>query len=448
MGKIIRFFAFVVTVFLIFQSPVSANAEMENGNCGENSSFSMSKVGTLVISGNGKVTKYFSDDKNIKAEQIQRIVVEEGITELGNKCFAGLTEVKEITLPTTLQGIGEGAFQQCAKIKEVKIPDSVVSIGEFAFDSCAALKEIWLPQDLKKTERALCANCINLSAIHWPQKLQVIGYASFSGCNSLQTVKIPDAVKRIESYAFSSCENLQILMFGTSVEKVAKSYAKNSIALRKVVNYSDISIPLVTSKGNLIWRLDGQRVEVLPPKKTARAEAKKYLIQYKLKGGKIKGRRINKHEYGKAMKLPSLYRKGYRFLGWHIYYNKDWHYYQMEIKPNANGKIVAEAVFKQIKISAENQRIQVMVKDPDYGKRNYLKEMDNYYFRYSENPDMSNSTWVFSTTPYGKGISKKLKKGRVYYVQIAERTLGFEEEDDDMWNPTLGWLIKKKIRMK
>lgn len=379
MGKIIRFFAFVVTVFLIFQSPVSANAEMENGNCGENSSFSMSKDGTLVISGNGKVTKYFSDDKNIKAEQIQRIVVEEGITELGNKCFAGLTEVKEITLPTTLQ---------------------------------------------------------------------VIGYASFTGCNSLQTVKIPDAVKRIESYAFSSCENLQILMFGTSVEKVAKSYAKNSIALRKVVNYSNISIPLVTAKGNLIWRIDGQRVEVLPPKKTARAEAKKYLIQYKLKGGKIKGKRINKHEYGKAMKLPSLYRKSYRFLGWHIYYNKDWHYYQMEIKPNANGKIVAEAVFKQIKISAENQRIQVMVKDPDYGKRNYLKEMDNYYFRYSENSNMSNSTWVFSTTPYGKGISKKLKKGRVYYVQIAERTLGFEEEDDDMWNPTLGWIIKEKIRMK
>lgn len=379
MGKIIRFFAFVVTVFLIFQSPVSANAEMENGNCGENSSFSMSKDGTLAISGNGKVTKYFSDDKNIKAEKIQRIVVEEGITELGNKCFAGLTEVKEITLPTTLQ---------------------------------------------------------------------VIGYASFTGCNSLQTVKIPDAVKRIESYAFSSCENLQILMFGTSVEKVAKSYAKNSIALRKVVNYSNISIPLVTAKENLIWRIDGQRVEVLPPKKTARAEAKKYLIQYKLKGGKIKGKRINKHEYGKAMKLPSLYRKGYRFLGWHIYYNKDWHYYQMEIKPNANGKIVAEAVFKQIKISAENQRIQVMVKDPDYGKRNYLKEMDNYYFRYSENPDMSNSTWVFSTTPYGKGISKKLKKGRGYYVQIAERTLGFEEEDDDMWNPTLGWIIKEKIRMK
>ena len=379
MGKIIRFFAFVVTVFLIFQSPVSANAEMENGNCGENSSFSMSKDGTLAISGNGKVTKYFSDDKNIKAEKIQRIVVEEGITELGNKCFAGLTEVKEITLPTTLQ---------------------------------------------------------------------VIGYASFTGCNSLQTVKIPDAVKRIESYAFSSCENLQILMFGTSVEKVAKSYAKNSIALRKVVNYSNISIPLVTAKENLIWRIDGQRVEVLPPKKTARAEAKKYLIQYKLKGGKIKGKRINKHEYGKAMKLPSLYRKGYRFLGWHIYYNKDWHYYQMEIKPNANGKIVAEAVFKQIKISAENQRIQVMVKDPDYGKRNYLKEMDNYYFRYSENPDMINSTWVFSTTPYGKGISKKLKKGRVYYVQIAERTLGFEEEDDDMWNPTLGWIIKEKIRMK
>ena len=187
---------------------------------------------------------------------------------------------------------------------------------------------------------------------------------------------------------------------------------------------------------------------MLPPKKTARAEAKKYLIQYKLKGGKIKGKRINKHEYGKAMKLPSLYRKRYRFLGWHIYYNKDWHYYQKEIKPNANGKIVAEAVFKQIKISAENQRIQVMVKHPDYGKRNYLKEMDNYYFRYSKNSNMSNSTWVFSTTPYGKGISKKLKKGRVYYVQIAERTLGFEEEDDDMWNPTLGWIIKEKIRIK
>lgn len=288
----------------------------------------------------GMLTKYFAEDNSIKVERVQKIIVQEGITELGKKCFAGLTEVKEITLPTTLQVIGEGAFQECEKIRKVKIPDSVVSIGEFAFDSCAALEEIWLPQGLEKTERALCANCINLSTIYWPEKLKIIGYASFSGCNSLQTVKVPDTVKRIESYAFSSCKNLKMLTFGTSIKKVAKSYARNSIALRKVVNNSDISIPLVASKGNLIWRVGKRRVEGLPAKKTAKAKAKKYHIQYKLEQGKVKGKKIIKHEYGKATKLPSLYRKGYTFLGWHIYYNKDWHYYQNEIKPNAKGKII------------------------------------------------------------------------------------------------------------
>ena len=87
------------------------------------------------------------------------------------------------------------------------------------------------------------------------------------------------------------------------------------------------------------------------------------------------------------------------------------------------------------------------VQDPAYKKAGYKRDGDNYYYRYSDNPDLNcdNSTYVLTTSPYGPGKSEKLQRGKTYYVQIARRLENLEEDDEDVLFPRFDWLVKKKV---
>jgi hypothetical protein len=60
---------------------------------------------------------------------------------------------------------------------------------------------------------------------------------------------------------------------------------------------------------------------------------------------------------------------------------------------------------------------------------------------------MRNYVIVKSTAPFGKGLSKKLKKGSVYYVQIAKMT-DWEDEEEDLDTPVSGWVCMRKVIIK
>ena len=60
------------------------------------------------------------------------------VSEIGEYAFAGV-ELKQITIPDSVQKIGEGAFYCCLQLKSIDIPESIVSIGEKAFYYCHKL---------------------------------------------------------------------------------------------------------------------------------------------------------------------------------------------------------------------------------------------------------------------------------------------------------------------
>ena len=67
------------------------------------------------------------------------VIPEDGsVAEIGEYAFAGV-ELKQITIPDSVQKIGEGAFYCCLKLKSIDIPESIVSIGEKAFYYCHKL---------------------------------------------------------------------------------------------------------------------------------------------------------------------------------------------------------------------------------------------------------------------------------------------------------------------
>lgn len=64
---------------------------------------------------------------------VKKVIIEEGIEEIGNYAFFGSSNIEEIVLPSTLKKIGRHAFGKCTSIKKITIPKSVNTIGEYAF---------------------------------------------------------------------------------------------------------------------------------------------------------------------------------------------------------------------------------------------------------------------------------------------------------------------------
>ncbi|KKY62119.1 hypothetical protein Tanf_04820 [Tannerella forsythia] len=98
---------------------------------------------TLTVSGTGAMPDFADFDhqpwKDVR-EKIKTVVIEAGVTSIGNRAFTGCEVLTSVTLPESgLETIGEKAFMGCEKLSSITIPKSVTTIKEQAFFSCYAL---------------------------------------------------------------------------------------------------------------------------------------------------------------------------------------------------------------------------------------------------------------------------------------------------------------------
>ncbi|MCR5701134.1 MAG: leucine-rich repeat domain-containing protein [Lachnospiraceae bacterium] len=154
-----------------------------SGSCGENCTYTFdSKTGTVTISGTGECS--FSSGCY---DNIVNVVIENGVTSIGEWAFDGCTGLTSITLPNSVTSIGDCAFFGCKGLTSITLPDSVKSIGESAFSGCTGLTSITLPNGVTS-----------------------IGRSAFSGCEGLTSITLPDSVTSVGEYAFPSYQNFLI----------------------------------------------------------------------------------------------------------------------------------------------------------------------------------------------------------------------------------------------
>ena len=95
--------------------------------------------GTLTISGNGAIPQYASDDHvpwRPSRVSIQKVIVEEGITEIGDYAFYQCGILSSITIPKTVTGIGNKVFLGCYSLTTITILNpNLVKISYGTFDS-------------------------------------------------------------------------------------------------------------------------------------------------------------------------------------------------------------------------------------------------------------------------------------------------------------------------
>lgn len=170
--------------------------------CGDNLTWSLNDNGVLTISGTGPMYNYEKDIAPWEAVyySITRIVIEKGVTSIGNYAFSGFSNLSDIVIPDSVTQIGESAFRRCTKLKQVHIPESVTEIGYGAFYS-SGLLSITIPGSVSRIQTSSFEFC-SLEEIVIEEGVTYIDYAF--RLNSPAKVYLPSSLKEISDDAFGS----------------------------------------------------------------------------------------------------------------------------------------------------------------------------------------------------------------------------------------------------
>lgn len=194
------------------EEPTESEVEIvANGSCGTNVYWELDTEGMLRISttGAGVMNNYSSGSSSKPAysyrSQVLKLVVEEGITSIGNYAFYNYTNLKEVSLPETLTKIGNYAFQSCTSLTEIVIPDSVTELGYYVFNNCTSLTKAVLTDGITSLGERTFYGCTSLVDVDLPENLVTIGIYAFYNCKALPGITFPESLTTIGNYAFKNC---------------------------------------------------------------------------------------------------------------------------------------------------------------------------------------------------------------------------------------------------
>ncbi len=178
---------------------------------------------------------------------ITELEIQDGITVIGERAFAGFTGITEIVLPDTVTDVKDSAFNSCNKVTSIdfsenlvtiekggfeymsaltsiELPENLITIGNSAFESASALTgNLKIPDSVRVIEDAAFANCTSLNGtLTLGNSVEEIGSRAFSGLKFTGTLTIPDSVKSIGESAFQQTA-FSGLSLGNGVETIGKN---------------------------------------------------------------------------------------------------------------------------------------------------------------------------------------------------------------------------------
>ena len=190
----------------------------------DNLTWKLDADGTLTISGTGAMKDY--DIENNKSpvymnSKVKKVVIEDGVTSIGNYAFSGCLGLKSITIPDGITSIGDHAFDSCINLRSITLPDSITSIGMRAFYNCWNVPSIIIPDGVTSIEDFTFDSCISLTSITIPNSVTKIKSSAFHNCADLTSITIPDSVTSIGDSAFSDCGSLTTISLscGSALKK-------------------------------------------------------------------------------------------------------------------------------------------------------------------------------------------------------------------------------------
>ena len=219
-----------------------------SGSCGKNVDWILDAEGTLTIYGEGETDdwaytgwEYLLEPWLRYEEDILSVVVEEGVTHIGDYAFSECVNLQQVSLPDTLTSIGTGAFIECESLKSIRIPNSVKEFGHSILKGCSGMTEVWLPDGIQTIPEGFLTGCSALTDFVVPDSVVVIGMKAFESCGKLQQIQIPDSVAAIGQSAFYGCRALTEIVLPPHVTEIDPNTFGRCNALKRVVMPEDLA---------------------------------------------------------------------------------------------------------------------------------------------------------------------------------------------------------------
>ena len=219
---------------------------IDSGECGKNLTWKLDSNYCLTISGKGEMNNYSvynpSPWKKYSEEQIKKIVVEDGVTSIGNYAFSGCKKATSITISDKVRSIGKFSFNQCGSITSIDLPSGILFIPEMAFAGCSSLASITIPNGVSSIGFWSFSGCTSLLSVNIPDSVTKIEGCAFFGCNVLYSITIPNSVTTISERAFCGCQRLPSVIIPDSVTSLGESAFDGCFGLTSVTIPGSLSV--------------------------------------------------------------------------------------------------------------------------------------------------------------------------------------------------------------
>ena len=183
-----------------------------SGDCGTGVTYSLTEDGKLTISGSGAMANYSSFKPKAPWDgyktSITSVVIESGVTSIGESAFNQCTSLASVTIPTGVTSIGNSAFSGCSTLETITLPAGVMTLGNSVFQNCSKLSSVTLPDLMTSIGQNAFYGCIALETITLPAGLTTINNQTFFNCSSLASITLPASLTTIGTSVFSGCAAL------------------------------------------------------------------------------------------------------------------------------------------------------------------------------------------------------------------------------------------------
>ena len=192
---------------------------------------------------------------------LEKIKVNDGCTDLGERTFVSCVDLKKVILPKTIDNIIPNAFENCNKLEYFEVDENsehyssvdgvLYSKNKDILVLCPKSKKspFIFPSSVTEIKQGAFAGCLNMHTIYLPSSIKKINEKAFCGCEELRYIDIPSNINVIGDFAFSECCSLkQISIYASKpphcgispFDKVTLSNCTVSVPIDSEINYRSV----------------------------------------------------------------------------------------------------------------------------------------------------------------------------------------------------------------